>query len=178
MPFQRWRGVDSPPGSGREYGNIDDRLWACAASVRAGHADPDIEAVIGELDLTAFGPLVPQGSAKTIEVWTASDLGGLQALGWLAHLLGRGDLLSKAFETCRWHIEHTQPDNATNRPWGIHLFVVMSELNGCSTARLYAETLLHNCMVTHATPDALSAEILRDAADALDAIEWADRADL
>jgi len=171
-PFQNWRARAISPLAASPFDNIDDRFWACASGLRTGESRSQRDASLDELDLDAHGPLSPQASTKTIEVWTESELAALQALGWIAHIQERRELFRKALSTCRWHIEQTQPDNATNRPWGIHLFVVMSEFEGSDDARLYAETLLHNCIVTHAIPDALSADILRDAAEALRTIDW------
>jgi hypothetical protein len=64
----------------------------------------------------------------------------------------------------RWHLEHTQPDNATNRPWALHAFL----LEGSPEGRAYAGTLLHNAIAMGGTPEPLSAWILMDAAAELD----------
>ena len=76
----------------------------------------------------------------------------------LLHREGRGDFRARIDDVRRWHLEHTQPDNATNRPWALHVFLTM----GTPEAVHYAETLLHNAMV--GGPDPLSARILVDAA--------------
>ncbi|MCC5824089.1 MAG: hypothetical protein JJU44_12460 [Planctomycetes bacterium] len=64
-----------------------------------------------------------------------------------------------------------QPDNGTNHPWGIHVFVVLaarSEDTGESGAALmHAQTLLHNCQVQQGKADRLSACILWDAGETL-----------
>jgi hypothetical protein len=59
-----------------------------------------------------------------------------------------------------WHLEWTQPDNATNRPWGIHAFLALGGLEG----RMYAETMLHNAQAGGAQGDPLVAWALGDAA--------------
>ncbi|MEO1585156.1 MAG: hypothetical protein AAFR96_11390, partial [Planctomycetota bacterium] len=62
-------------------------------------------------------------------------------------------------------IREIQPDNATNLPWAVHVFCVLAERDGDADASLYAETLLHNCVVGGAgRPDKLSALILLDSA--------------
>lgn len=66
-----------------------------------------------------------------------------------------------------WHVGHLQPDNATHHPWAVHLFLHQSLHAGDVEAGMYAGTLLHNCRVMTGQPDALSAHILMDAANAL-----------
>ncbi len=148
---------------------MDVRLWAWLAA--SAEREP-LDTILEMIEREPNGPIRDQGAAKTIEVWTESELSLLQALAWTALEPGRADLFDRVRGACLWHIDHTQPDNATNRPWGVHLFAVMAEADGSGDARLYAETLLHNCMVTSGIPDPLSAEILRDAASALREIDW------
>ena len=110
------------------------------------------------------GPLLEQGLYRTIEVWTETELCCLHALGRLARLPG-GDAAAARLRSVRaWHLEHTQPDNATNRPWAVHLFLREAGVEG----RLYAETLLHNASSAGPEMEPLSALILRDAAHELD----------
>jgi hypothetical protein len=66
----------------------------------------------------------------------------------------------------RWHLDNTQPDNATNRPWGLHVFL----LEGSAEGRVYAETLLHNATAIRAQVTPVSAWILADAAAELRAV--------
>lgn len=65
------------------------------------------------------------------------------------------------------YMEQIQPDNATNHPWAIHVFLVHALRTGTDDGRMYAETMLHNCMVGSGRPDRLSAVILLDAAHAI-----------
>jgi len=109
------------------------------------------------------GPLWPQDGYRTIEVWTESELSSLHALWRLARINNSDDLKKRVSRLRQWHLQHTQPDNATNRPWALHVFL----LAGTPEDQHYAETLLHNCMVISAKPDALSAWILLDAANEL-----------
>ena len=64
-----------------------------------------------------------------------------------------------------WHMEHTQPDNATNRPWALHVFARV----GDPESALYAETLLHNVTASDARHEPLSRWILLDCARELTA---------
>jgi hypothetical protein len=109
------------------------------------------------------GSLLPRSLYRAIEVWTEADLCGLHALWRLARERGRVDWRVRTERARDWHVAHTQPDNATNRPWGLHVFL----LGGRSDSIHYAETLLHNSMVLHGRPDPLSALILLDAAQEL-----------
>ena len=146
---------------------LDERLWRALLDPRA-----DIELALHECDASARleadrGSLLPQGLYRTIEVWTESELSSLHALWWLARRDSKPSWEARAMGAVRWHIEHLQPDNATNRPWCAHLFVLLA-LGGVGEAELYAQTLLHNCRVSQGVPDPLSAEILLDCAEALE----------
>lgn len=96
----------------------------------------------GTLDLAGTGPLWAADRWAAIEVWTESELCGLHALGRLRRT--RPDLAAPAAARMRsailWHLENTQPDNATHRPWAIHLFLAHPD----PEVDLYGQTLLHN----------------------------------
>ncbi len=124
--------------------------------------DVDVENLLGE---PSPGPLWPRGDRQPIEVWTEADLCGLHALWCLARQRQRGDWTRRVEAVRDWHLDNTQPDNATNRPWALHVFLLASS----PEAHYYAETLLHNSVVTTGRPDLLSAWILIDAAQQLEA---------
>ena len=171
--FQRWRQhIPAPCMSGspqRETTDSPDVL------VWRSLTDPTIS--IGDLidHLTREterndadrGALLPQGLHRTIEVWTESELAALHGLTWLAMEHDRADWARLAEMTAAWHVDHLQPDNATNHPWSVHLFIQRALANNDPEASLYAETLILNCRVTTGIPDPLSAMILADAAAAL-----------
>jgi hypothetical protein len=110
------------------------------------------------------GPLLPQGLFRTIEVWTDAELSSLHALWWLARARDREEWRERLARARDWHLLRTQPDNATNRPWALHVFL----LGGTGECVHYAETLLHNCLTMTGRPDPLSAWILLDSAQALE----------
>ncbi|MBL1217398.1 MAG: hypothetical protein D8M59_07865 [Planctomycetes bacterium] len=123
-------------------------------------------------DLDADGPLFdPQigRTFATIEVWTETELAGLHALWHHAQLDqrhaadSRQRMVERITRTVHWHIENTQPDNATCHPWAVHVFL----LHGTPESQHFAETQVSNCLVSNAKPDVLSAWILRDAAEGL-----------
>jgi hypothetical protein len=111
------------------------------------------------------GPLLAQDAFLAIEVWSECELAAVHALARLVRLRrGREpDVLAERLRgAVRWHLEHTQPDNATNRPWALHVFLLADD--GTGDASLYAETLLHNTLATDARSEPLSRWILADAA--------------
>ncbi|MFG0257573.1 MAG: hypothetical protein ACF8GE_06695 [Phycisphaerales bacterium JB043] len=161
-PFLHWatsstRTNDAPPRFD------DDRLWQLV--VRNDHSIP--------IPIDDDGPLLgTRRDSLALEVWTECELSSLQALVWLALQQSSRTLLDRAAMASRWHLEHTQPDNATNRPWGIPAFLTLA-LRTPPLAReseLYASTLLHNTLVTSGAPDTLSARVLADAARQIDAL--------
>ncbi len=127
------------------------------------------------IDWDADGPLLPSLRDHGIELWTEAELGTLHALTWRG-MGGRNKaILERAWRAAAWMLEELQPDNATNHPWGLHVFVVMAldptrTHNQRGSADLYAQTLLHNAIVSMGKPDRFSACILWDAAQWLSAV--------
>jgi hypothetical protein len=120
----------------------------------------DVDALLAD---PGAGSLWPLSRFSGIEVWTETELCGLHALWCLARQRGRADWARRADAVRDWHLVNTQPDNATNRPWALHVFLLASPPS--AEARAYAETLLHNAMITGGgRPELLSAWILLDAA--------------
>jgi hypothetical protein len=161
-----------PPAAVRSAG--DDRGRAVGARSgpggdvllwRALEASANLEG--SGLDLEGEGPLWSRDGWAAVEVWTEAELSGLHALHRAARLRPdeRLPLRARLASALAWHIEHTQPDNATNRPWAIHVFL----LSGHPEGSLYAETLLHNAMV-QGIDDPASRWILADAARELRAV--------
>ena len=146
-------------------------LWrACAGeAVDAGRV---LAAGGGDAD----GPLLPTDAYLAIEVWAECELSALHALHRLVrerHPTLPAFARRRAEAAVRWHLEHTQPDNSTNRPWALHVFLLASRLSSegggiagvdPGDARFYAETLLHNMSATDARNEPLSRWILADAA--------------
>ncbi|HRQ73268.1 MAG TPA: hypothetical protein PLU35_09595 [Phycisphaerales bacterium] len=111
------------------------------------------------------GPLVPSLRRLGVEVWSEGELAALHALSW--HVLGteRPGLAARVESAARWHLAELQPDNATNRPWAVHVFADLANRTGDASARAHVGTLVHNSIVSLGRPDRLSAAILLDAAD-------------
>jgi len=124
------------------------------AATDAGASDAALRAMC----LPAPGPLLSHGERDTIETWTEGELCAIHALMRVATRdAWWRDRLQSAVD---WHLEWTQPDNATNRPWGIHAFLVLGGVEG----RMYAETMLHNAQAGGAQGDPLVTWALGDAA--------------
>lgn len=119
------------------------------------------------LEANAAAPLLSHAPTEPLESFIESELCGLHALFNIA--VRRQDSLSlaRAMSAAAWHIENTQPDNATNHPWAIHAFIWLAHTRSNAEAELLAETQLHACQVMLARPDLRSAYILLDAANVL-----------
>lgn len=155
-PEPRGGEVDSVPGGGLAP---ELALW------RAVHdASFDLRPVLTRSDVGASdGPLIAQGRYRTLETWTESELSALHALGRVVGS-GRHEWAERLDRARSWHLEHTQPDNATNRPWALHVFVQGGDLESA----LYAQTLLHNAQVAGPTLEPLARVIMLDAANELE----------
>lgn len=136
--------------------SIDLQLWRQALVASTASI---VKVPLGE------GPLVPWDGSVAIEVWTEEELSGLHALWRIGRVASLPPAWDRARAAMRWHLEHTQPDNATNRPWAVHAFL----LEGSGEALAYAGTLLHNALAMQGRPDPVSAWILMDAAAELQA---------
>lgn len=147
----------------RERGTIDEILWTAVSS-----GEPV------ETRFEAMGPLQFQQPTDAIELWTERELAAVHALWRLGVICDDESHRRRALDAATWHLTHTQPDNATGHPWAIPVFLDLWWLDTGSDrgldARLYAETLLHNCRTLNGKPDGLSALILLDAADGLESL--------
>lgn len=178
-PLLRWlkgrgRAVPSGAREGPPLGaGPDVGLWEALT-------DPgiDVDRLLRDAGAGAAGPsrshgewsfpgLLPQRGVG-LEVWTERDLCAIHALHRLGVERGRGDWMALSERAAGLHVSHVQPDNATAHPWAIHVFVGLGLEQPGGGATLFAQTLLHNCQVALGRPDALSALILLDAADALE----------
>lgn len=158
---------DLPPDRTLLAGNRGEQLlWrACAGEAVA------LEALgLGApAPRSADGPLLAPDAYLAIEVWAECELSALHALHRLVrlgHAALAPDAASRLRGAVRWHLEHTQPDNSTNRPWALHVFLLEAFRpdGGAGEAALFAETLLHNMTATDARSEPLSRWILADAA--------------
>lgn len=140
---------------------------AKARILRHAHADPALALWIATaagskepaIRISADGPLFVALRESGIETWTEAELSGLHAMSLQRDLhAARMDTLAD------WLVAEMQPDNGTNRPWAVHVFLRRWITRGDVESRLYAESLIHNCRVTLGVPDRLSAVILASGA--------------
>jgi hypothetical protein len=117
--------------------------------------------------LAEQGPLVRVSVDDSIEEWTERQLCVLHALRSIASRDGDAALRERCADAARWCISEIQPDNATHHPWAIHVFVELWLDHDQVEARLYAETMLHNCLVGQGRAERFSACILAHAAGEL-----------
>ena len=158
-----WRGRPDAVASATVPADISEaRLWAALTQ-----SDTDVRTLVPERE-QSHAPLFVQPDDVVIEVWTETELASLHALWW--HARDDESLAPLVRDAAVWHVEMLQPDNATNHPWGVHVFLMLHIEHDIEGADLYAQTLLHNCMVTMGRPDRLSAHILADAAHALESV--------
>lgn len=155
--------LDGMPPTVLREGDPDATLWraACAAP-----GDPAIVAADGLLASRPGDSLASSGGYAALEVWTECELGALHALARFARRHPAASRDARLAELVAWHLEHTQPDNATNRPWALHVFL----REGSPEARLYAETLLHNATASDARHEPLTRWILLDSVRELRAL--------
>lgn len=140
-------------------------LWRACAQDPADAASATTEAAVDALLAERSGPLLAPDAYLAIEVWAECELSAVHALHRLARRGGeerRARRARRLAEAVAWHLEHTQPDNSTNRPWALHAFLLADD--GSGEAALYAETLLGNMRATEARDEPLSRWILADAA--------------
>lgn len=154
-------GMDAPGTAGdlSSANRADVELWW----MLAGRA-----AWIRPAWLRGRGALTSEGIEAPIEAWTQTELGALHALWSLARRERSDELRARCVDAAGWFMAEVQPDNATNHPWAVHVFAWLWAQRGDHDARMYAEALLHNCMVMLGRPDRFSACVLWHAAGELE----------
>lgn len=109
------------------------------------------------------GPLqdarAPERGEVAIEVWTERELAAIQALWTLGAVRGDPGLMGRAEAAARWCVQEIQPDNATAHPWAVNAFASLAD-SGDFEADLYAQTLVHNAMVSTGRPGRFAALVL------------------
>lgn len=139
-------------GASRSFA-IDRAVWDRLASPSAALED------LPGLRLGAGDALTARGDDDAVEVWIDRELAVMHGL-WRAARTRRDLVLrQRLLGAVSWHLEHTGTENATHRPWALHVFL----LEGSPEARLFAEGQLHACRADGG-PDACSRWILADAA--------------
>ncbi|MFG0307140.1 MAG: hypothetical protein ACF8Q5_13090 [Phycisphaerales bacterium JB040] len=160
-------GVDPGPAPGRA--DAPARAWWALHDRSLDPAD-----FLPGLDADPEGPLVhdPNDSSVAIEWRTLDELAALHALWDLSGERARADWRARCLGAARWHLGELQPDNATNQPWAVHVFLVLAAVDPDADTRagasFHAQTLLHACQVQQGRPDLVSGFVLLDAARMLE----------
>lgn len=149
-------------------------LWQAlclADQARLTKRDVDLElvdSVVANIVATnGDGALHTMRGDDTLDTWTYRELVGLHALAHLALTRRNRGWAKRVEQVALYHLENTQPDNATNQPWAVFAFLWSPR-----TAS-FAEQQLHDCTVHAASGDAtggaglVAGLLLADAASAL-----------
>lgn len=147
----------SPHPGTPEPASTDLKLWS--ALVRG-----QVNAMMQTVAPTG-APLAPEFNRLAIEVATETELACLHALSHAG-----ADARARIEDASDWIVHNLQPDNATNHPWAVHVFLRRAFETGAVEHRLYAETLLHNCIVSLGRADRFSALLLLDSGRTLTSI--------
>ena len=108
------------------------------------------------------GSLHEMTNDDSLDTWTYRELVGLHALSRLALLRGRNDWMNRVKDIAWFHLENTQPDNATNEPWAVAAFLMSDR------TRSFADQQLHDATTQGGgSLQLLPALLLADAADFL-----------
>lgn len=150
----------SPPPIVSNPQSTDLKLWN---SLVRGQTGSMLQAVA-----PAGVPLCPEFANLAIEVATETELASLHALSHAGNAAR-----SRVDAASDWIVHNIQPDNATNHPWAVHVFLQRALESGSVEHRLYAETLLHNCVVSLGRADRFSALVLLDSGRTLKAADTA-----
>ena len=148
--------LDGSPPTVLGPGTPDTVLWRAACAPHAADAAAEADRLLAARPGSS---LVDATGFSALEVWTECELGALHALARWVRLAPTAARAARLESLCRWHLEFTQPDNATNRPWALHVFARAGEPEWT----LYAETLLHNATASDARHEPLTRWLLLDA---------------
>ncbi len=152
------------PGAEPPNQCTDDAIWWRLCS-----GEPDSSGLVRP----GAGALLHAPDDQTaIEVRTERELCALHALSEIACRRCDASLAERCAAAARWHLRELQPDNATNHPWAIQVFIRLAcaspETSVGAAASVHAQTQLHSCQVALGRPDRLSACILLHAARSLE----------
>lgn len=171
--------LEAPPI--RPFGADDASIeaWSIAMKADDPSAVLELSAMLGPADDGEPAPLLAPREDLAIEVWTECELSVVHA-AWRM-VLEAGDaravesLTRRVRSAIAWHLERTQPDNATTHPWAVHAVLELG--SPWTEAADYAASMIHAVEAAgHASGirDPLSSWILLDAAAGLEHREGED----
>ena len=169
--------TESPPI--RPFGDDDRSIeaWSIALEPDSPSAAIRFASLLGSDGSDDPKPLLPPRDDLAIEVWTECELSVLHAAWRLVIAAKEASddveaLKRRVVSAVAWHLERTQPDNATTHPWGVHVFLELG--TPWLEASDYAASIIHASeAAAHASGmlDPLSGWILLDAAEGLERLE-------
>ena len=167
-------GLEGPPPI-RPFGDDDVSIeaWSIAMKPEDPSAVTRLSSLLGATQAETPAPLLSPRDDLAIEVWTECELSIVHA-AWRIVMAARdatgaARLKRRVQSAVAWHLERTQPDNATTHPWGVHAFLELG--SPWLEASDYAASMIHAVEAAgHLSEesDPLSVWILLDAAEGLD----------
>ena len=165
---------DGPPPI-KPFGQDDPSIAAWTIAMKPGDpgAAKKLTEVVAPHSEERSTPMMAPRDDLAIEVWTECELSIVHA-AWRVVIESEEspavrDLRGRLTSAIEWHLERTQPDNATTHPWGVHAVLELG--SPFVEAVDYAASMIHAVEAAgHAAtePDPLSTWILLDAAAGLD----------
>lgn len=147
--------------------------WAIAAEPNDPSAIDRLAAMLGSVDGAEPAPMLAPREDLAIEVWTECELSVVHAAWRIVIASDASDTTSVVRDRVRsaiaWHLDRTQPDNATTHPWGVHAVLELG--SPWAESSDYAASMIHAVEAAgHAADgqDPLSTWILLDAAAGLE----------
>lgn len=152
----------SPPTSERVAAVVDGS-WATLALRACGDADDRPWAFAGVLAAQlSSGAFFRTHASVNPEPYWYHELVLLHAVAAHAALTGDAVAMAAAARNAEYHLNETQPDHATNEPWGLLAFILNPNTH------TLADQLLHNVRVIHPHgAQGVTAILLADVLDCL-----------
>lgn len=129
-------------------GHAAAAAWAALALHRGGELLHDDRAIalgrrllLGIVDRQqAAGPYLVAAGTDGPDVWWFHELQVAHAVGSYALQTGDGRALASARRAAAYHMAETQPDHATNQPWGLTAFLCDEGTRVMADGQLHAAT--------------------------------------
>ncbi|MCP4836212.1 MAG: hypothetical protein GY895_15770 [Phycisphaera sp.] len=148
-------------------------VWAIAGAPTEPGAIDRLAAMLGPAEEDQPAPMLAPRDDLAIEVWTECELSVIHAAWRIVIAAPESEITSSIRERIRsaitWHLDRTQPDNATTHPWGVHAVLELG--TPWAESSDYAASMIHAVEAAgHAADqqDPLSTWILLDAAAGLE----------
>lgn len=149
------------------------KAWVIAGDPTEPRAIDRFSAMLGAVQGDGPAPMLAPRDDLAIEVWTECELSVIHAAWRIVIAAPESETATSIRERIRsaitWHLDRTQPDNATTHPWGVHAVLELG--TPWAESSDYAASMIHAVEAAgHAADqqDPLSTWILLDAAAGLE----------